>query len=201
VIRWITRALAILVFAVAALVWLWIFNPLYGPLNLTLERLGLPSPSWFSDPGAARWAVIVMTAFTLGEAFVVVLAVRASLPRELYELAAVEGAGAWWGVTRVTLPLMAPTLLLLMFRDTIFSFQANFVPALIVTDTILAAVVLPGWFWRLHARAVRWLSPPMPIRARIPISTSGEPASAEPSAVAKSTLTAWARSMKSRTAS
>jgi multiple sugar transport system permease protein len=34
---------------------------------------------------------------------------------------------------RLTLPLMAPTLLLLMFRDTIFSFQANFVPALIVT--------------------------------------------------------------------
>jgi multiple sugar transport system permease protein len=35
---------------------------------------------------------------------------------------------------RITLPVMAPTLLLLLFRDTIFSFQANFVPALIVTD-------------------------------------------------------------------
>jgi multiple sugar transport system permease protein len=116
-----------------ALVWLWIFNPLYGPLNLTLERLGLPSPSWFSDPDAARWAVIVMTAFTLGEAFVVVLAVRASLPRELYELAAVEGAGAWWGVTRVTLPLIAPVLALLLLRDTIYTFQLNFVPALILT--------------------------------------------------------------------
>jgi multiple sugar transport system permease protein len=116
-----------------ALVWLWIFNPLYGPLNLTLERLGLPSPSWLSDPDAARWAVIVMTAFTLGEAFVVVLAVRASLPRELYELAAVEGAGAWWGVTRVTLPLIAPVLALLLLRDTIYTFQLNFVPALIVT--------------------------------------------------------------------
>jgi hypothetical protein len=34
--------------------------------------------------------------------------------------------------------------------------------ALLVTDTILAAVVLPGWFWRLRARAVRWLSPPPP---------------------------------------
>jgi multiple sugar transport system permease protein len=93
-----------------ALVWLWIFNPLYGPLNLTLERLGAPSPSWFSDPDAARWAVIVMTAFTLGEAFVVVLAVRAALPRELFELAAVEGGGSWWAVTRITLPLMAPVL-------------------------------------------------------------------------------------------
>jgi hypothetical protein len=34
--------------------------------------------------------------------------------------------------------------------------------ALIITDTILAAVVLPGWFWRLRARAVRWLAPPPP---------------------------------------
>jgi hypothetical protein len=34
--------------------------------------------------------------------------------------------------------------------------------ALVVTDTILAAVVLPGWFWRLRARALRWLSPPPP---------------------------------------
>ena len=34
--------------------------------------------------------------------------------------------------------------------------------ALVVTDTILAAVVLPGWFWRLRARAVGWLSPPLP---------------------------------------
>jgi hypothetical protein len=36
------------------------------------------------------------------------------------------------------------------------------VGALVVTDTILAAVVLPGWFWRLRARALRWLSPPPP---------------------------------------
>jgi multiple sugar transport system permease protein len=117
-----------------ALVWLWILNPLYGPLNLTLERLGAPSPAWFSDPTAARWAVIVMTAFTLGEAFVVVLAVRAALPNELYELAAVEGARAWWALTRVTLPLIALALALLLLRDTIFTFQLNFVPALILTD-------------------------------------------------------------------
>jgi len=37
------------------------------------------------------------------------------------------------------------------------------VGALVVTDTVLAAVVLPGWFWRLRARALRWLSsPPLP---------------------------------------
>jgi hypothetical protein len=40
--------------------------------------------------------------------------------------------------------------------------------ALVVTDTILAAVVLPGWFWRLRARAGGWLSPPPPPPPPVP---------------------------------
>ena len=117
-----------------ALLWLWLLNPLYGPLNLTLGWLDAPTPAWLTDPTSARWAVILMTVFTLGEGFVVVLAVRAGLPRELYDLAAVEGARTWRVFTGITLPLLAPALILLLLRDTIFSFQLNFVPALILTD-------------------------------------------------------------------
>jgi multiple sugar transport system permease protein len=117
-----------------ALLWLWIFNPLYGPLNLALQGIGAPTPRWMTDPRAAQWAVIIMSLFLIGEGFLVALATRQSLPRELYELAELEAAKPWYVLGRVTLPLMAPTLLLLLFRDTIFSFQANFVPALIVTE-------------------------------------------------------------------
>jgi multiple sugar transport system permease protein len=117
-----------------ALLWLWIFNPLYGPLNLALQAIGGPTPRWLTDPRAAQWAVIIMSLFTIGEGFLVALATRQSLPRELYELAELESAKPWYVFGRVTLPLMAPTLLLLLFRDTIFSFQANFVPALLVTE-------------------------------------------------------------------
>lgn len=117
-----------------ALLWLWIFNPLYGPLNLVLDALGGPTPRWMTDPRAAQWAIIVMSLFVIGEGFLVALATRQSLPGELYEIAALESAKPWYVFGRVTLPLMAPTLLLLLFRDTIFSFQATFVPALIVTE-------------------------------------------------------------------
>jgi multiple sugar transport system permease protein len=117
-----------------ALLWLWIFNPLYGPLNLALMELGGPRPRWLTDPQHAQWAIIVMSLFLIGEGFLVALATRQSLPRELYELAELENAKPWYVFGRVTLPLMAPTLLLLLFRDTIFSFQATFVPALIVTE-------------------------------------------------------------------
>ena len=115
------------------LVWLWILNPLYGPLNLLLEGVGLGARNWLSDPASAQAAVILMSVFTIGEGFLVALATRQELPEELYEVAAVEGASPLRVFARVTLPLMTPTLLLLLFRDTVFSLQASFVPALIVT--------------------------------------------------------------------
>jgi multiple sugar transport system permease protein len=134
-----------------ALLWLWIFNPLYGPLNITLGAIGGPTPSWLTDPRAAQWAVIIMSLFTIGEGFIVAMATRQGIPPELYELGDVEGARPFHMFWRITLPLMAPTLLLLMFRDTIFSFQANFVPALIVTGggpAPYATTYLPLFIYR-----------------------------------------------------
>lgn len=117
-----------------ALLWLWILNPLYGPLNLALEAAGAPTPSWLTDPRAAKAAIVLMSIFQLGEGFLVALAVRQSLPGELYEVSAIERAGPLYTFRRVTLPLMAPALLLLAFRDAVYSLQVNFVPALIVTE-------------------------------------------------------------------
>jgi multiple sugar transport system permease protein len=124
------------------LLWLWLFNPLYGPINRFLEWggtaqdtvWGYPSPQWLTHPNDARAAIIVMSLFTIGEGFVILLVTRQGLPTELYDLAALEDATAWGIFRRVTLPLMAPILLLLLARDTIFSLQLTFVPALVVTD-------------------------------------------------------------------
>jgi multiple sugar transport system permease protein len=125
------------------LVWLWLFNPLYGPINLFLRwqgdspsttAWGVQPPQWLTHPNDARAAIIIMSLFTIGEGFVILLVTRQGLPTELYDLAALEDATAWGVFRRVTLPLMAPILLLLLARDTIFSLQWTFVPALIVTE-------------------------------------------------------------------
>jgi multiple sugar transport system permease protein len=125
------------------LLWLWLFNPLYGPVNVLLTwqgdapgytAWGVRPPQWLTHPNDARAAIIVMSLFTIGEGFVVLLVTRQGLPAELYDLAAIEDATAWGIFRRITLPLMAPVLLLLLARDTIFSLQATFVPALVVTD-------------------------------------------------------------------
>jgi multiple sugar transport system permease protein len=125
------------------LLWLWLFNPLYGPVNLLLRwqgdtptttAWGVQPPQWLTHPNDARAAIIIMSLFTIGEGFVILLVTRQGLPTELYDLAALEDATAWGVFRRVTLPLMAPILLLLFARDTIFSLQWTFVPALIVTE-------------------------------------------------------------------
>jgi multiple sugar transport system permease protein len=119
--------------AAYALIWVWLLNPLYGPLNLVLRAIGLPGMSWQTDPFSAQLGIVLMALLPLGEGFLVALAARQSISPHLYELAAVESASPWYVLRRVTLPIMAPTLALLLFRDTVYSFQVSFVPAFLVT--------------------------------------------------------------------
>lgn len=124
------------------LLWLWFFNPLYGPINLFLdlggdsERTfwGARLPQWLTNGDDARTAIVVMSLFTIGELFVILLVARQAIPAQLYELGETEGASAFRTFATLTLPLLAPVLLLLFCRDTILSLQATFVPALVVTD-------------------------------------------------------------------
>lgn len=117
-----------------ALLWLWILNPLYGPLPALLGALGVPSPGFLTEPWGARFGLALVMAFQIGEAFVVALAARAAIPQRLYEALSVEGASAWFATRRLTLPLMAPLVLVLAVRDVVVVVQNAFVPALLVTE-------------------------------------------------------------------
>ena len=117
-----------------ALLWLWVFNPLYGPLSAVLRAAGLPGTELLLGPWGARMSIVFMSLFQVAEAFIVVVAVRSEIPGDLYEIAGLEGASAWQTFRRVTLPLLAPTLVLLAARDVAFSLQATFVPALVLTE-------------------------------------------------------------------
>lgn len=117
-----------------ALLWLFLVNPLFGPVNALLGAVGLPEPDWLTTGAGAMATIVLMSGFTIGEGFVVALAARQELPKELYELSRVEGSGPVNTFRRVTLPLMAPTLGLLAVRDLAFSLQVSFIPAYLLTD-------------------------------------------------------------------
>jgi multiple sugar transport system permease protein len=116
-----------------ALVWLWIFNPRYGPLNLALAGLGLPTPAWLVDRATALPALALTALFQIGEGFVVVLAGLKAVPDEYHHAAALDGANRAAVLRHITLPLLAPWLLLLTLRDVIGSAQSTFTPALLMT--------------------------------------------------------------------
>jgi multiple sugar transport system permease protein len=118
-----------------ALIWLLILNPGYGPLNLALGMAGIPPFPWLQTELTARISIVAMSVFELGEGFVVMLAALQIIPADLLEAAALDGAGRVQRFRRVMLPLLAPALLLLIFRDTALSFQDSFVPGLITTET------------------------------------------------------------------
>jgi multiple sugar transport system permease protein len=131
--------------AAYALAWLWILNPVYGPLNLLLGLLGSPQPAWLVDPTATRVGVVLMAAFQIGEGFVVLLAALKGIPGDLYDAAAVDGSTSSQTFRYLTLPLIAPWLVLLTLRDVVLSAQTTFAPAYLVTggDPYYSTTFLP----------------------------------------------------------
>jgi multiple sugar transport system permease protein len=120
--------------AAYALLWLWLLNPLYGPVAGIASALGLDVPSLLTDPWGARVAIVVMGVFQIGEGFVIALAARRSLPGAFFDSAAVDGASGWFVTRKVTLPMMAPVIFLLAVRDIVLALQTSSVPALFLTD-------------------------------------------------------------------
>jgi multiple sugar transport system permease protein len=128
-----------------ALLWLWIFNPLYGPVNLLLRAAGLPAPAWLASTDTAKLVFVFMSLFQIGEGFVVLLAGLQSVPLDLYDAAVVDGAGPLGLFRHITLPLISPWLILLAFRDLILSFVYPFTPSLLMTggDPYYSTLFLP----------------------------------------------------------
>ena len=133
-----------------ALLWLWLLNPIYGPLGLALRALGLPSAEWLLSPWGARLSLVFMSLFQIGEVYVVLLAARRELPGELYELCALEGVSPFWTFRKVTLRLLLPTLVFLAARDVAWSLQSSFVPALVITKggPSFATLFLPLYIYQ-----------------------------------------------------
>lgn len=133
-----------------ALLWLWLLNPLYGPLPALLGAVGVPDPGFLTTPWGARFGLVLVMVFQVGEAFVVAMAARLAIPPHLHEAIETEGGSPWFAMTRVTLPLMAPVVLVLAVRDMVVVVQNAFVPALLVTDggPVNATVTAPLLIYR-----------------------------------------------------
>lgn len=109
------------------LTWAWLFNPVIGPLPHWLAALGLLDEPYniLGDPDLAMWGPIVANVW-FGMPFfaITLLAALQSIPRELYEAAAIDGASPWQTFTKITLPFLAPMIAITVMLRTIWI--ANF---------------------------------------------------------------------------
>lgn len=99
----------------AAFAWQWIFHQRSGLINWTLRSIGITPILWFNEEWAFLSALLVVTTWHgMGFTMVLFLAGLQGIPAELREAAAVDGAGAVQSFFRITLPLLTPTIFLVV---------------------------------------------------------------------------------------
>ena len=108
----------------ASMMWLWLYQPQAGLLNIILQSLGLPRLGWLSDPRLAMPSVIAMAVWQgAGWSMVIYLAGLQGIPESLYEAARIDGATANQQFLYVTLPLLAPVTLFVVIISCISALQ------------------------------------------------------------------------------
>src|ERR1700746_3034371 len=112
--------------AMSTLAWLWLFDPSYSAFNYTLSAFGIGPISWLGEVGWARFSVILVNVWFGAPFFMIMyLASLKSVPDQLYEAAAIDGANWWQRIWFVTLPMMRNIIAITTLFSLIVTF-ANF---------------------------------------------------------------------------
>ncbi|MGI5519490.1 carbohydrate ABC transporter permease [Micromonospora sp. CA-259024] len=105
------------------ILFLLLLNTQDGLINRALGLVGITGPSWTTDPHWVMPGIILMSLWSLGSTVIIYLAALQNVPRDLYEAAAIDGAGAWARFHSVTLPMISGALFFTLIVNTIASLQ------------------------------------------------------------------------------
>jgi len=112
--------------AMSCLAWLWLFDPSYSAFNWLLARVGIDPVPWTGHVIWARFSIILVNIWIGAPFFMIMyLAALKSVPEQLYEAAAVDGASWWQRIWYVTLPMMRNIIAITVLFSLIVTF-ANF---------------------------------------------------------------------------
>ncbi|MGQ9554730.1 MAG: carbohydrate ABC transporter permease [Anaerolineae bacterium] len=149
-----------------ALLWAWMYNRQFGLINYALSQVGIAPIAWLS----ATWAklsIILMSLWTgAGYTSIIYLAGLQGIPQELYETASIDGANAWQRLTRITIPLMTPTIFMMVVLGCIGTLQVFSQPFVMTgggpeyaTFTIFFYIYQAGFtFFRMgYASSLAWV--------------------------------------------
>lgn len=106
-----------------SLLWLWVFDPSAGVLNVLLRKFGVPGQPWLVSTEWVLPAFIIMSLWGTGRSMIIYLAGLQSIPTQLYEVAEIDGASRWKKFCNVTLPMITPIIFFNLIMSIIGSFQ------------------------------------------------------------------------------
>ena len=108
----------------AALIWQWIYDPVYGFLNYALSYLGILPQKWLQSLVQVKPAIGVVSIWIrIGFDVMIFLAALQSIPEEYYEAARIDGANTWQRLRYVTLPLLNAQIIMVCILELIFNFK------------------------------------------------------------------------------
>jgi multiple sugar transport system permease protein len=141
--KWFVRLLILLPWvapiSLGSIGWLWIYDSIYSIINWTGQAVGILGPNqwpiWLGDPTLAMASIIILNVWRLLPlATVIILAGLSSIPQDIHDAAAIDGAGFWRRHFQITAPLILPITLVAVLFGIIFTF----------TDMIIVFVLTRG---------------------------------------------------------
>ncbi|MCF2650178.1 carbohydrate ABC transporter permease [Niallia sp. Sow4_A1] len=110
--------------AAASVFWMFLFHPTIGWLNTIVKAFGFEPIGWLTDPNWALFSVSVSTIWmNVGFTFLILLGGLQSIDSYLYESADIDGAGYFYKLRRITIPMLSPTLFFVLTVTLINAFQ------------------------------------------------------------------------------
>jgi multiple sugar transport system permease protein len=150
-----------------SVLWRQIFGD-QGLVNHFLALFGYKGPSWITHPSYSLWTLVALAVWQFGSPMIIFLAGLRQIPTDLYEAAAMDGAGKFRQFYKITLPLLTPVIFFNLILQAIDAFKA-FTPAFIISagtggpinSTLFYTLYLYqqafGYFRMGYAAALAWL--------------------------------------------
>ena len=142
-------------YAASAVLWKYLYNKEYGPINGFTQAIGLPQINWLGSPESALFSLVLMSVWAGAVTTIIYVAGLQQIPEELMDAAKIDGANGVQRFFRVTVPMLSPTIFFNVVTGVIGAFQF-FVPAFIMTE---GGPVKSTYFYNynLYEKAFKWL--------------------------------------------
>jgi len=138
-----------------AVIWRYLFNTRYGLLNYALGGIGIQPIDWLGDPHWAMPAIIVFAVWkNFGYNMIILLAGLQSIPEELYDAARIDGASIWQQFRYVTLPMLAPIVLMVSILTIAGYFQLFAEPYVMTQGGPLQSTV--SVLYLMYEEGLKW---------------------------------------------